>query len=449
MTTPLDTAGDWCDEHAVPAIDCTGDHQGRQLIVQRASSVTPRRVSWLWDGRIAAGTLSLLAGGEGLGKSTLTAWLVAAITRGTLPGDEYGTPRSVIIAATEDSWEHTLVPRLMAAGADLSRVLQVDVQTSEGFVTGLSLPKDIEALADLARVEGVALLVLDPIMSRLEGLDTHKDSEVRRALEPLVKAADVARMAVLGLIHVNKSGAADPLRALMGSRAFPAVARSVSTVVADPEDEDDRRRLFGTVKNNLGPISPSSDVFTVATATVPSLDGPISTGLLEWHGSVDTTVKAAMADAAAGAGMETSGALSEACDWLEDYLSLYPGTARAEVMRSAAKVGHAERTVKRAATRIGVRAETSGFPRRSEWSLGVQSGQQSGHAPGESVNKGLTGPTDRDLHKHSETVGPVGPVGPSGPTPEDVGLTVGPTGDDLCPGCGDPACTGECEGGLA
>ena len=65
-------------------------------------------------------------------------------------------------------------------------------------------------------------------------LDTHKDAEVRQALEPIVKLADRSSLCVLGLIHVNKSTTSDPLSALMGSRAFAAVARSVLFVMVDP-----------------------------------------------------------------------------------------------------------------------------------------------------------------------------------------------------------------------
>ena len=57
-----------------------------------------------------------------------------------------GTPRAVIVAATEDSWAHTIVPRLMAAGADLDRVYRVDVVTVEGTDSALSLPGDLVAL---------------------------------------------------------------------------------------------------------------------------------------------------------------------------------------------------------------------------------------------------------------------------------------------------------------
>ena len=78
------------------------------------------------------------------------------------------------------------------------------------------------------REVGAALILLDPLMSRLDAkLDTHKDAEVRLALEPLVSIANSTGAAILGLIHLNKSLSTDPLTMLMGSRAFAAVARAV------------------------------------------------------------------------------------------------------------------------------------------------------------------------------------------------------------------------------
>jgi len=51
----------------------------------------------------------------------------------SLPGEWAGTLRDVIIVATEDSWDHTIVPRLMAAGADLERVHRVEAVTPDGL----------------------------------------------------------------------------------------------------------------------------------------------------------------------------------------------------------------------------------------------------------------------------------------------------------------------------
>ena len=149
------------------------------------------------------------------------------------------------MCATEDSWEHTITPRLMAADADLELVYRVDVVTSDGAPGGLTLPADTVTMEAQLREVGAVLLLLDPLMSRLEAaLDTHKDSEVRQALEPLTALADRSGVAVLGLIHVNKSRTNDPLSSLMGSRAFAAVSR-ISGV--------------GGITNRIVVVSPGAD----------------------------------------------------------------------------------------------------------------------------------------------------------------------------------------------
>src|SRR5690242_10822264 len=113
----------------------------RQVKLTPASSIFVRPVRWLWLQRLALGTLALIGGREGIGKSICAYTLGAMITRGKLAGVYEGTPRSVIVAASEDSWEHTIVPRLMAAGADLERVFRVDVVTMDAIDTALSLPR--------------------------------------------------------------------------------------------------------------------------------------------------------------------------------------------------------------------------------------------------------------------------------------------------------------------
>jgi hypothetical protein len=97
-----------------------GENQARRIILTPADDIKSRRVKWLWQDRLAVGILGLLAGREGLGKSSFGYWLAARISRGQLPGEYHNQPRAVLICAAEDSWEQTIKPRLIAAGADLS-----------------------------------------------------------------------------------------------------------------------------------------------------------------------------------------------------------------------------------------------------------------------------------------------------------------------------------------
>ena len=84
--------------------------------------------------------------------------------------------------------------------------------------------------------------------------NTHKDADVRRVLAPLVMLAEKYGVAVLAIMHMNKSEAAAIYRA-SGSIAFVALAR-VAHVVA-PDRGNPERRILASLKNNLRPLAPS------------------------------------------------------------------------------------------------------------------------------------------------------------------------------------------------
>ncbi len=394
------------------------DHTVRRVVLRSAAGIKPRRVRWLWESRVALGTLALIAGREGEGKSTVSYWAVAEITRGRLPGEFYGTPRDVLICATEDSWAHTIVPRLIAAGADLARVHQVEVLTADNITVGLSLPRDLAGVEHAARQVDAGMLLLDPLMSRLdESLDSHRDAEVRRALEPLAALADRCNMAVVGIIHHNKSGATDPLQLVMGSRAFTAVARSVHTVVRDPDDDAGERRLFGTPKNNLGRTDLPTLTFTIAGYRVETEEGDAWTGRVVWGDDRAESIAHAMERS----NDNDRTATAEAAAWLEDYLKANGRAASADVKKDGAREGHSYDSLKRARQRIHAAVESTGFPRRTYWiSAGhAQSEQQSEHlVRGESLTA-LTAPTEPQSvqsEQSEQSEGTGGQLAPTGET---------------------------------
>lgn len=284
---------------------------GRRALLTSAADIQMRRVKWLWKERIALGTLSLVAGEPGMGKSTLVYWIVGQMTQGTLYGEFAGKPKDVIICATEDSWEHTIVPRLAAAGADRSRVYRVDISNADEVMSGLNLMTDQDLLGEICEDKDIGLMVLDPLISRLGDKDTHKDSEVRKALEPMCAIADRLQFSIIGLMHHNKSGSTDPLKSVMGSTGFGAVARSVHSVVHAPQDDEDydgpEQRLFGTIKNNLGKTSGNGPhqldtwLFHIETVTFDTEDDdpiPLSVGSICWDGDAALSVADGMSEKA-------------------------------------------------------------------------------------------------------------------------------------------------------
>lgn len=341
---------------------------GRRITLTTAATVPLRAVRWLWEGRLPLGSLALLGGREGIGKSTAAYTLAADLTRGLLPGHHKGSPRAVVVCATEDSWGHTIAPRLLAAGADLDLVYRVDVTTSDGSSGGLSLPVDIAGLEHEMRAVGAVLLLLDPLMSRLDAaLDTHKDSEVRQALEPLTALADRTGATVLGLIHVNKGRTSDPLTSLMGSRAFAAVARAVLYVIADADDPG--LRLLGLAKNNLGRLDLPTLRFRIEGAHVADTDeGEVWTGQLAWAGEDPRSLSAVLEDSHDTSDNRT--AATDAGAWLLGYLADNGGTApSADIKADGGRNGHSYDALKRARNRHGIESTNTGFPRKTFWSL--------------------------------------------------------------------------------
>jgi hypothetical protein len=237
------------------AHDCYED--GGRLVVRRAELARAQPPRWAWHQRIVIAYLSLLIGNEGIGKGALFSWLAARLTHGELPGDHRGEPIGVGIIGDEDSFDHVWVPRLHAAGADLSRVVQIE-RPDSGFV---NLTEDRGRLAALIRAEGLGFLYLDQLLDNLGvGVDDWRNKAVRDALQPARALARELDIAVLGCLHPNKR--ADSFRQLVsGASAFNAVSRSSLLLAAHPEDET--RRVLVRGKGNLS-ATPEAIEFTLS-----------------------------------------------------------------------------------------------------------------------------------------------------------------------------------------
>ena len=84
---------------------------------------------WLWPGFIREGKVALITGEGGVGKSTLSYKLIAAVTTGSpLPGQEEATipPSFCIVQNSEDEPREDTLPQLRHFGADTSKVRSIE-----------------------------------------------------------------------------------------------------------------------------------------------------------------------------------------------------------------------------------------------------------------------------------------------------------------------------------
>jgi RecA-family ATPase len=405
---------------------------GRQLRTTFASDVVPRRVRWIWDGRIVAGGLTLLAGREGLGKSTIAVDVTAQLTRGVLDGECKGEPRTVIYVHSEDARDFTIVPRLTAAGADLTRVVFLDAVTPhpQGDIESpLVLPLDDELLVDAIRDHRSALVVLDAATSVIDGrLDGDKDRQMRQGLERIAKIGEKTDAAMLGLVHFGKRDSADTGKLILGSIAWSQVARSVLAVA---RDDDTEQLVLSTTKTNLGPGAPSLAA-QIISAVVPTPEGQTSAGRVEWLGETDQNARDLLA--APEPEDRTERATAEA--WLEDFLTESGKTSSKEIKKAARAADISERTLARARQSLGLVTSNEGFPRQSYWELPDTSCASRASSRARAREVGTTGTTGPDLREREVGGGTTDAVVPV--VPSDVhAATTGTTG--ACSRCGQPA----------
>jgi putative DNA primase/helicase len=222
-----------------------------ELEVIRADQVNLEKIDWLWPGRYALGKLGLLAGMRDRGKGLIFSDVIARITRGRpWPCGEGQAPMGdCVLIQHEDDPGDTVVPRLIAAGADLARV---HILTMVKKVTGPT--KRIFSLADLAMLCELLERLPNPQFVGIDPLGSYNaaaGNEVRSTLIPLVEMLKQFHVSGIGILHFNKKVDVDnPVLRVADSVAFTAVARHTFVVTDDPENE---RHLLIKGKNNLAP----------------------------------------------------------------------------------------------------------------------------------------------------------------------------------------------------
>lgn len=228
----------------------------REVMLKKGSDLTPEPIVWLWQYWLAEGKFHILAGAPGVGKTTVALAAAATITIGGIwPDGERCTAGNVLIWSGEDDPADTLLPRLMASGANRDRIFFVDdTKTADGEVIPFDPAVDLFDLERAAiAIGGVSLIIVDPVVTAVTG-DSHKNTETRRGLQPLVEMAKRLNAAVLGITHLSKGGSGgDPVSRVIGSIAFTALARVVLVAAKVTGDDGETKRVLMRGKSNCGP----------------------------------------------------------------------------------------------------------------------------------------------------------------------------------------------------
>ncbi len=312
------------------------DRKRKLNSVVTLANVKPKRVDWLVPYWIPARMLTLFTGNPAVLKSTVAIDIVARITRGDpMPFCNKGTPPGdVLILACEDPVPEVVVPRLLIAGADMSRV---HVRQAAWAIDQLG------ELEDMVEKFKPKLIYIDALFSALQNMDAHRDNEVRGPLISMTALAAKHGATILATRHTRKGGASLAIDAGMASRAFGAVARSEILFVSDPDAPQDAGRfIMAHAKCNLKPRQ-TSQRYQAEEAEVPDLPGEHSVRV-KWLGASQYTAD----QLASGEANDQGRAQRDAQVWLEDYLREHGPTRPRDLGIEAEEAGHNRRTLFRA-----------------------------------------------------------------------------------------------------
>ena len=232
-------------------------------------SVKVEQIEWLLYPFIPFGKVTIIQGDPGEGKTTMVLQIIAKLTRGepillnkksqkevqqdseenlkqeVISQDNPIQPVNVIYQTAEDGLGDTIKPRLLAAGADCSRVLVIDDR--ERPLTMLDVRLEEAIMQTKAR-----MVVLDPIQGFLgTDVDMHRANEIRPLMKRMAVLAEKYHCAIILIGHMNKNSNGKSSYRGLGSIDFQAAARSV-LIVGRLKDEPETR-VMCHVKSSLAP----------------------------------------------------------------------------------------------------------------------------------------------------------------------------------------------------
>ena len=279
--------------------------RGRTMQFVRGDSIQPKRVRWLWRGRILADKLNVFSGEPDVGKGMTTVDLAARLTRHLDFPDgknELDGPKDVVFLSSEDDMEDTIVPRLIVAGADMTRIHFVQISENstgtleEGIVC---LDRDLPCLEEIVKSHpDIVLIIPDPVIAFLGDADPNKDKDVRPIYSKMKAFGKRLSVGWLFVNHWNKNQTASSINRTSGAKTMVSAPRATWMFTRSPEDPT--RYLMMKGKGNLAGNAKKTLAYRIIGVPYDFQDGqaidPDGVPKLVWDGETDHSTEDVLKD---------------------------------------------------------------------------------------------------------------------------------------------------------
>jgi hypothetical protein len=331
-------------------------HGERFDTVRIRPAPVPADVEWLWPDRIPLGTVTVIEGAAGSGKSRVAFDLAArAAARHTWPdGTPAALPAADVLVIARHQEAGRITAQIQRSEAEPRHVFQFDgfdskIPAADRFGRRpVSLPDDLEALEFYLECHGsIGVVIIDPL--------TDFCRTPRHLAETLYQLNDLAargRLAILVTVAVDcRTDAQGRLRE--SARSLTSAARCVWSIVRDPDDPG-RRLLVARRTNFCG--EPDGLAFRIDANGVA------------WES--ESAVSA----------LDPLGALGAADRCIHELLSSGPESA-SSVVRLGAEQGFSAKQLRSAARRLGVIHRRMGFSKGGHWEWSLPNGRLANGEP--------------------------------------------------------------------
>ena len=339
------------------APDDTPDTVARRREGHLLSETPGKRPRWLLEPWLRRAKLHSLEGKKGVGKSQITLYLAKQIFSRHAAG-------KVLLFTREDDVAEDIVPRAMALGVDLGRIIVYDDQVTFA---------DIAEIVARIEKDDALLVVFDTLQKYVanKSADMNSAFAAQGELDGVEAIVKKTGCAVLVVRHTRKGLVKDAAEAGLGSQAVGGAMRAILSAgrITKDGDEYGLALAVGNSARDGGGI-----VYRLESTRVQVSDGMASTSYVNVIRE-DPRLTADMLTG--GGGSEGDSAIEEAVTFLKGRLEDGPALKR-DIIAEGRREDISAASIRRAAHQLGVVKapfETPGVARNrwpSGWSLSAR-----------------------------------------------------------------------------